>query len=58
MLTSAARETLAGVETVIIDEIYALAATLRDRLVFDGRNLYDPATVRGLGFEYYPIGRP
>ena len=29
MLTSAARETLAGVETVIIDEIHALAATKR-----------------------------
>lgn len=29
MLTSSARETLAGVETVIIDEIHALAATKR-----------------------------
>ena len=29
MLTSAARETLAGVETVIIDEIHAVAATKR-----------------------------
>src|SRR6478609_8957704 len=29
MLTSAARETLAGVETVIVDEIHAVAATKR-----------------------------
>lgn len=27
------------------------------RLVVDGRNLYSPATMRGLGFEYAPVGR-
>ena len=27
-------------------------------VIFDGRNLYEPAAVRALGFEYYPIGRP
>jgi UDPglucose 6-dehydrogenase len=36
-------------------------ATIKSRLktpaIFDGRNLYDPAALRGLGFEYYPIGR-
>ena len=31
----------------------ALAAPI----VFDGRNLYDPARMRRYGFEYYPIGR-
>jgi UDPglucose 6-dehydrogenase len=25
--------------------------------IFDGRNLYDPAMVRSLGFEYFPVGR-
>jgi UDPglucose 6-dehydrogenase len=25
--------------------------------VFDGRNLYEPAAMRELGFSYYPIGR-
>ena len=26
-------------------------------IVFDGRNLYEPARMRTHGFEYYPIGR-
>jgi UDPglucose 6-dehydrogenase len=34
-----------------------LAATLRSRTLFDGRNLYDPATVRAAGLTYYGIGR-
>ena len=31
---------------------------LRAPLVFDGRNLYDPATLRAAGIEYHAIGRP
>jgi len=27
-------------------------------VIFDGRNLYEPAAVRAHGFEYFPIGRP
>jgi UDPglucose 6-dehydrogenase len=27
-------------------------------IVFDGRNLFDPATMKDLGFQYYGIGRP
>jgi UDPglucose 6-dehydrogenase len=30
---------------------------LRQAVVFDGRNLYEPATARGAGLEYHPIGR-
>jgi UDPglucose 6-dehydrogenase len=30
---------------------------MRQPIIFDGRNLYDPAEVRGLGFEYFGIGR-
>jgi UDPglucose 6-dehydrogenase len=35
----------------------ALKARLAAPLIFDGRNLYDPAMVRAQGFEYFPIGR-
>ncbi len=30
---------------------------LRQPLIFDGRNLYEPHRMSGTGFEYYPIGR-
>jgi UDPglucose 6-dehydrogenase len=35
----------------------ALRASLKQALVFDGRNLYEPALVRGAGLEYFSIGR-
>ena len=35
-----------------------MKSLLKNPVVFDGRNLYDPATVRAQGFEYHPIGRP
>ncbi|MFQ5889764.1 MAG: UDP-glucose dehydrogenase family protein [Gemmatimonadota bacterium] len=34
-----------------------LARALRSRIVFDGRNLFEPGRMRREGFEYYPIGR-
>ncbi|MFY3385303.1 UDP-glucose dehydrogenase family protein [Paracidovorax sp. MALMAid1276] len=34
-----------------------LAATLKHPVVFDGRNLFDPATLRQAGIDYHPIGR-
>jgi UDPglucose 6-dehydrogenase len=34
-----------------------LRTLLREPLVFDGRNLYDPALMQQLGFHYYAIGR-
>jgi UDPglucose 6-dehydrogenase len=30
---------------------------LRNPVIIDGRNLYDPAVIREAGFEYFPIGR-
>ena len=35
-----------------------LKARLRTPAIFDGRNMYDPASVREAGLEYYAIGRP
>ena len=34
-----------------------LGELMRQRVVFDGRNLYDPAQLQSLGFEYQGIGR-
>jgi UDPglucose 6-dehydrogenase len=34
-----------------------ISGLLEERVVFDGRNLFDPGRMRSLGFEYYPIGR-
>jgi UDPglucose 6-dehydrogenase len=34
-----------------------LARRLKANAIFDGRNLYDPATLRAHGIEYFPIGR-
>jgi UDPglucose 6-dehydrogenase len=35
----------------------AIKAALRTPVVFDGRNLYEPAVMAELGIEYYCIGR-
>ena len=35
----------------------AIKTHLKTPAIFDGRNLYDPATLKNLGLEYFPIGR-
>jgi UDPglucose 6-dehydrogenase len=35
----------------------ALKAKLKNPVIFDGRNLYDPKDVRAAGIEYFAIGR-
>ena len=32
-------------------------SALKTPAIFDGRNLYEPATLKRLGIEYFPIGR-
>ncbi len=34
-----------------------LMKKLKDPIIFDGRNLYEPEEMRSLGFEYYGVGR-
>jgi UDPglucose 6-dehydrogenase len=35
-----------------------LSRSLRDKVIFDGRNMYEPAFVRRSGLDYHAIGRP
>ncbi|MFT3717855.1 UDP-glucose dehydrogenase family protein [Pseudorhodoferax sp.] len=35
----------------------AIKSRLKSPVIFDGRNLYDPKFVRGMGLTYLPIGR-
>ena len=65
-IKDSARETLRGSDALAIVTEWAefrapdfgeIRALLGTPAIFDGRNLYDPAMVRSLGFEYFPIGR-
>jgi UDPglucose 6-dehydrogenase len=61
----AAMEAAAGVDALLIvtewqafksPNFAALKSALKNPVIFDGRNLYDPA-IRQQGFEYHAIGR-
>jgi UDPglucose 6-dehydrogenase len=34
-----------------------MSEIMREKVIFDGRNIYDPSEIRKLGFNYYSIGR-
>jgi UDPglucose 6-dehydrogenase len=36
---------------------YKMLEKMKQKLIFDGRNIYDPAEVRKFGFQYFGIGR-
>lgn len=38
-------------------DMVKLAKELRDRVLFDGRNMYDPQVIKDLGYMYYGVGR-
>ena len=38
-------------------DLSRLATELREKVIFDGRNLYDPAVVAKHGMDYIGIGR-
>ena len=59
-------EALEGVDALIVvtewkafwsPNFSGLAASLRTKVIFDGRNIYEPATVEAAGLAYYGIGR-
>jgi UDPglucose 6-dehydrogenase len=65
-IAASALEALEGCDALVIvtewrefrsPDFAALKAQLAAPVIFDGRNLYDPAVVKAQGFEYYPIGR-
>jgi UDPglucose 6-dehydrogenase len=34
-----------------------MASLMKEKVIFDGRNIYDPAEIRSQGFKYFGIGR-
>ncbi len=65
-LTARSREALDGADALIIvtewkefrsPDFDHLKKTLKAPVIFDGRNLYDPASLKKQGFTYYAIGR-
>lgn len=60
-------ETLEGADALVVftewqqfrtPDFDLIKEKLNKHVIFDGRNLYDPADMKKLGFEYYCIGRP
>ena len=65
-LYGSADEALEGADSLIIvtewqefrsPDLGKIKATLKDPVIVDGRNLYDPETMTEKGFNYYAIGR-
>ena len=63
---TSARSALEGADALVImtewkefwqPDFSMLAQSLRERVVFDGRNIYDPAIVASYGLDYFGIGR-
>ena len=66
MLAASAREAVEGADVLAVitewlefrsPDFGWLARTLKHKAVFDGRNLYEPHTVRAAGLSYAGIGR-
>jgi UDPglucose 6-dehydrogenase len=66
VLCDSAEEALEGADCLVLvtewrefrsPDFDAIKAALKDPVIFDGRNVYDPDFVRRFGFTYYGIGR-
>ena len=60
-------EALTGADALVVvtdwneyrhPDLARIKRELKRPIVVDGRNLYDPAQMRGLGMQYSSIGRP
>ena len=38
-------------------DLEGIRAALKEPVIFDGRNLFDPAAMKAAGFEYFAVGR-
>lgn len=65
-LCNSQEETLVNADALVIvtewnifssPDFGLIKSSLREPVIFDGRNLYDPAYLQKLGFKYYAIGR-
>ena len=61
-----AYETLKGADALLVvtewnefrrPDFGRMKKLMKQRVIFDGRNIYDPEEMRGMGFKYYGIGR-
>jgi len=59
-------EALQGADALVIvtewksfrsPDLEGIRAALSQPVIFDGRNLFDPATMKDAGFEYFAVGR-
>ncbi len=66
ILANSAEEALQGANALVVvtewktfwsPDFDLLKNTLKDAVIFDGRNLYKPELVKEMGFVYYGIGR-
>ncbi|MGJ0484038.1 MAG: UDP-glucose dehydrogenase family protein [Methylomicrobium sp.] len=67
LLCASPQDALEGADALVIvtewkefrsPDFEELGRSLRDKVIFDGRNMYEPAFVRRSGLEYHAIGRP
>jgi UDPglucose 6-dehydrogenase len=66
VITESANAALEGAEALAVvtewqefrsPDFDAIKRALRTPAIFDGRNLYEPAAMRAMGFEYFAVGR-
>jgi UDPglucose 6-dehydrogenase len=66
VLAKSATEALQGADALAIvtewqefrsPDFEMIASELQRKVIFDGRNLYDPAFVKRFGLKYFAIGR-